>query len=532
MRSRRFAGTTRCGAGGRGNASSSSPLSKLKPKASKARREKRDLRAKDDSKRMAQISRAALKVIAGFLFSRRIRGARVLKRELTSLGPTFVKLGQAIATRPDVFGDVVTTELATLHDQCTTFSSEEAYEVLRDELGDEKLCLFRGATGQKGSKFWEEEPIAAASLGQVYKARLKIENSKDDVVDVAVKVQRPGARGQILLDVKTLKRTIGQSSYFEEIVNLVGDTLLEEVDYLKEASNAKEFATIQRDCKFVVVPRVYDSVTTSRVLVLEWIEGQSPKEIANDKEKLLDLTNRAIQCTIAQLLCSNVLHGDPHGGNLLYTADRKLAYLDFGVLCRVKPEQAQALLNSSVHIVNKQYRDFVYDLVDMEVLDDQKVSVEEVVEAFDKEYSQNANLSDQMRLNNTMMKLGYVYKFNAPPYYTTLIRALAPLEGYGLSADPKFNILSACYPLIIKKMLNPQPTSDTRGPVRTFLSLVRNAIFLLSTVIRGILWGAIVELVRAAKKLMGMGPIGKVDADEKGCCEDEDGDGDGQEAPA
>ena len=200
------------------------------------------------------------------------------------------------------------------------------------------------------------------------------------------------------------------------------------------------------------VPKPLLSLTTRKVLVLEWVEGESLKEIGDEKEKLLKLTKMAVQCTIAQLLLSNVLHGDPHPGNLLYTGDGRLAYLDFGVLCRVKRKQAQALLSASVHIMNKQYKEFITDLAALEVLDDQKVSIPKVVDAFDREFSQNQHLTDQVKLNKAMTKLGYVYKFNVPPWYTTLVRALAPLEGYGLRADPKFNILDVCYPLIMKQI--------------------------------------------------------------------------------
>ena len=200
------------------------------------------------------------------------------------------------------------------------------------------------------------------------------------------------------------------------------------------------------------VPKPIRSLTTRKVLVLEWVEGQSLKEIGDEKEKLLRLTKMAVQCTITQLLLSNVLHGDPHPGNVLYTGEGKLAYLDFGVLCRVKPRQAQALLSASVHIINKQYREFITDLVALEVLNDEKVSMAEVVEAFDREFNSNEQLTDQMRLNKAMTKLGYRYKFNVPPWYTTLIRALAPLEGYGLRANPNFNIFDECYPLIMKQI--------------------------------------------------------------------------------
>ena len=400
-------------------------------------------------RRLGELSRVALRVLPALRRSRqaedRRRFAKLLKSELAGLGPTFVKLGQAISVRPDIFGEDFTTELATLQDRCDVFSAEEALSVLEEELGVEVLH------SSFSSKFWEQPPVASASLGQVYKAKAFLNG---DALDVAVKVQRPQAKEQIELDVSVLEKTIGSLKYFKDIVALVGRTLIDEVDYLKEASNAEEFALIQKEVPNVLVPRPIRSLSTKKVLVLEWIEGQTVKEISKEKDKLLALTSISIECTITQLLLSNVLHGDPHGGNLLYTVDGKLAYLDFGVLCRVKPEHARALLLASVHIIKKQYKDFIVDLAAMDVLDRHKVAVGDVVASFEKEFAQQRgkDVSDQMKLNNVMVKLGYKYKFNTPSWYTTLIRALAPLEGYGLSADPTFNILDACYPLIMKQI--------------------------------------------------------------------------------
>ena len=237
------------------------------------------------------------------------RRAAELRTTLTRLGPSFIKAGQLLANRPDFLRAEYAEELGKLQDDCERFSASESHAVLLEELGPERLSHFE-------DRFWEREPIAAASLGQVYKAKLKAAAGGHCV---AVKVQRPMAREQIQLDVRVLRETIGRVPYFAEIVNLIGTTLLEEVDYLKEAANCKEFASIQRSTAFVVVPRVFDDFTTRRVLVLEFINGQSPKALARDKKKLLHLTRMAVQCTIGQLLFSNILHGDPHAGESTIT---------------------------------------------------------------------------------------------------------------------------------------------------------------------------------------------------------------------
>ena len=259
---------------------------------------------------LSQAARLSLAELAGSDDEAAVRRrAAELRTTLTRLGPSFIKAGQLLANRPDFLRAEYAEELGKLQDDCERFSASESHAVLLEELGPERLSHFE-------DRFWEREPIAAASLGQVYKAKLKAAAGGHCV---AVKVQRPMAREQIQLDVRVLRETIGRVPYFAEIVNLIGTTLLEEVDYLKEAANCKEFASIQRSTAFVVVPRVFDDFTTRRVLVLEFINGQSPKALARDKKKLLHLTRMAVQCTIGQLLFSNILHGDPHAGESTIT---------------------------------------------------------------------------------------------------------------------------------------------------------------------------------------------------------------------
>ena len=200
------------------------------------------------------LSKGAQKIL------RQQHGSKVLREELIELGPAFIKLGQAIAARPDVFGEVITSELEVLHDACEPFSSGEAFQVLREELGDD---LLSSAFIHKGSPFWETKPVAAASLGQVYKAEVQVDGTDrkgkktKHILPVAVKVQRPLAREQIELDVAVLRFTAGQVPFLEPIVALVGDTLIQELDYVKEAHNTEEFAQIQKEVPNVIVSVQY-----------------------------------------------------------------------------------------------------------------------------------------------------------------------------------------------------------------------------------------------------------------------------------
>ena len=184
------------------------------------------------------------------------------------------------------------SELETLQDQCEPFGPAEAKQVLMQDLGEEALeanfarhVVDAGDGSNTMVPFWECAPVASASLGQVYRAAMFVAGDNGSsgkqrkTMEVAVKVQRPDAREQLELDVKVLQATLGSIPLFRPVVKLVGQTLLEELDYEKEATNAEEFARVQNDLPFVIVPKPIRSVCTGRVLVLEWVQGVPPAQL-------------------------------------------------------------------------------------------------------------------------------------------------------------------------------------------------------------------------------------------------------------
>ncbi|MFN3360315.1 MAG: ABC1 kinase family protein, partial [Pseudanabaenaceae cyanobacterium] len=236
-----------------------------------------------------------------------------LRELLTRLGPAFIKIGQALSTRPDIVPPVYLEELAQLQDRLPSFPNEIAFQFIREELGADPHTIY----GEISS-----EPIAAASLGQVYRGRLQTGEL------VAIKVQRPGIVEQIALDVFILRGLAGWMmrtfwfirSDLRAILDEFASRIFEEMDYTCEAANAEKFAAYYGSLPGIYVPKIYWQYTAKRVLTMEWIEGTKLTEIQRLQEQGFDgrkIIEVGVQCSLRQLLDQGFFHADPHPGNLL-----------------------------------------------------------------------------------------------------------------------------------------------------------------------------------------------------------------------
>ena len=228
-----------------------------------------------------------------------------------------MKAGQALSTRPDIIPVVLLEELSQLQDQLPGFNGDKAMELIEEDLNKNIKEIFLEI---------DKEPISAASLGQVHKAILK----DGDVV--AVKVQRPGLREQITLDLyivrniaNWLKNNIGLiRSDLVALIDELGKRVFEEMDYINEAENAEKFRDMHKTNDKIAVPKIYNDLTSRRVLTMEWIEGtkltnlDDVKKLGIDPDEMIEI---GVQCSLEQLLEHGFFHADPHPGNLLALND-------------------------------------------------------------------------------------------------------------------------------------------------------------------------------------------------------------------
>ncbi|KAK6145041.1 hypothetical protein DH2020_021861 [Rehmannia glutinosa] len=381
-----------------------------------------------------------------------------LRKTFTRLGPTFVKIGQGLSTRPDLCPPQYLEELAQLQDALPTFPDAEAFSCMERELGRPLDSIFSSISSS---------PIAAASLGQVYKAQLK---SSGQVV--AVKVQRPGIEEAIGLDfylIRGLGFLINKYVDFvsSDVVALIDEfarRVYQELNYVQEGQNARRFKKLYADKEDVLVPDIFWDFTSGKVLTMEWVEGVKLNEqdaVERQGLNVLDLVNTGIQCSLRQLLEYGYFHADPHPGNLLATPDGKLAFLDFGMMSET-PEQARsAIIGHVVHMVNRDYEAMARDYYALDFLSPD-VDVTPIVPAL-RDFFDDALNSTVSELNFKTIVDGlgavlYQYPFNVPAYYALILRSLTVLEGLALYADPNFKVLAASYPYFAKRLLtDPNP---------------------------------------------------------------------------
>ncbi len=395
------------------------------------------------------------------------RRATQLRVLLTKLGPAYIKIGQALSTRPDLVPPVYLEELTKLQDQLPPFPNELAYQFIREELGAPPEEVYAELSAH---------PIAAASLGQVYKGKLKTGE------EVAVKVQRPDLREGITIDLYILrnlaswvqKKVKRVRSDLVGILDELGDRIFEEMDYIHEGENAERFFQLYGHIKDVYVPKIYWEYTNRRVLTMEWINGTKLTQTEEISAQGIDaryLIEVGVQCSLRQLLEHGFFHADPHPGNLLATTDGKLAYLDFGMMSEIKPLQRYGLIEAIVHVVNRDFEGLAKDYVNLDFLSPE-TDLTPIIPAFARVFAdaQGASVAELniKSITDELSALMYEYPFRVPPYYALIIRSLVTLEGIAIYIDPNFKVLSEAYPYVSKRLLT-DPAPQLRASLQDLL---------------------------------------------------------------
>ena len=310
----------------------------------------------------------------------------------------------------------------------------------------------------------EPEPVAAASIGQVYKARLV---SNGDCV--AIKIQRPRVEPTIGLDVFILRfwaklgtgvlASLGRTVDLTSVIDDFGELIYREIDYRAEAANAQRFGELYASIPDVYVPKVYGDLTTSSVLTMEWVDGCRLVDGARLRAMGLDssrLVDTLVQCSLRQMLEAGFFHADPHAGNLLATPDGKLAFLDFGMMSYVEPYQRYAIIEAVVHLVNRDFSALaqLYKRIGfIPESEDVAPIVRALEEALPDVLDASVGELNIKRVINSLGAVFYEYPFSLPPFYISLIRCLGVLEGLAIQVEPDFRIISKAYPYISSRLL-------------------------------------------------------------------------------
>jgi len=379
--------------------------------------------------------------------------ATQLRTLLTNLGPTFIKVGQALSTRPDLIRKDFLAELVKLQDQLPAFDSDLAYQIIETDLQRPISKIFRELSPQ---------PVAAASLGQVYKGRLLTGE------EVAVKVQRPNLRPLLTKDLYLMRWVaswlapwlpLNLGHDLTLIVDEFGTKLFEEIDYINEGRNAEKFAHNFRNDPQVKVPSIYWNYTSNHVLTLEWINGFKLTDTHNIQSVGLDpeaIIQVGVTTGLQQLLEHGFFHADPHPGNLFAMSDGRMAYIDFGMMDQLEETTKESLVDALVHLVNKDYADLAVDFVNLGFLT-ANTNIAPIVPALEavlgNAIGKNVQDFNFKTITDEFSELMYEYPFRVPAKFALIIRSLVTQEGIALSLNPKFKIVEVGYPYIARRLL-------------------------------------------------------------------------------
>jgi ubiquinone biosynthesis protein len=381
---------------------------------------------------------------------------RRLRLALEECGGMFVKLGQVLSTRTDLISPQAAAELGLLQDHVRPAPRDAIAEMLEEELDTPVPEVFPG---------FDWHPLAAASIGQVYRAQLP------DGSPVVVKVQRPGIDESVRVDLSVLEElghvvesrtTWGREYRVDELVDEFSARLREELDYRIEARNAYAIASTMPADARIRVPYVYDELSTSRVLVMEWLDGTSVREVDWGAARIADrvkLADSLLQTFLEQMLQEGVFHADPHPGNVMLLADGRLALIDFGAAGRLDPVQ-QAALRDLMAGVSRRDADAVVQAVLQVASLRRGVDVNDFERALARFMAQHLAPGTQpdAAMFNAMLRLMFDYGITMPAEWSTFFRALIVLEGTLTTIAPGYSVIDAAESIAakwVRSLINP-----------------------------------------------------------------------------
>jgi ubiquinone biosynthesis protein len=376
-----------------------------------------------------------------------------LRLVFEELGPTFIKLGQMMSTRPDLVGQQMSDEFTKLQDNTIPIKFETIKSIVEHELGQPLKEAF---------KTFEKEQLATASIGQVHRAVLP------DDTKVAVKIQKPGIQETVKKDVTIMHhladmidRRISSLKYLNipGIVDEFEKSIYKEMDYQLEASNTQNFQNNFQDDNGIHVPQIYPDYSTSLILTMEYIQGVKMSEVMESPGEFDTklLAERVAKSYFQQIFMDGFFHADPHPGNLYVLPDNVVCYIDFGMMGHIDQEFMQDIGELSIQVIEYKVNAIINQLIYMGILDESVdvYSLKRVImDILDRYYGatlQNIHLGYIM--SELLIPLIVQYQARIPPEFTLITRGVTLIEEVAYSLDPEFDATTIFQPMVKKLLL-------------------------------------------------------------------------------
>ena len=411
-----------------------------------------------------------------------------LRLVFEELGPTFIKLGQLLSTRPDLIPAEYLDELARLQDEVPPFSLAEVHAIFREELGRSPDEVFH---------YFDAEPLAAASIGQVHRARL------DSGAEVVVKVQRPDIENVIAVDLEILAHLAGlMEQYLEEvqghrptaIVQEFARSLSREIDFAVELANVQRFARQFKNNTAIHVPLVYPELSTQRVLVMEYVLGIKASMAGQLREQGYDLpliAERGATLVMEQIFVHGFFHADPHPGNLFILPDNVVCFIDFGQMGRLSRKDREDFTDLVLDLVAGDERTVVEGVLKVTVQlgeVDRESLARDLGGLVDLYLYRPLGELEAGRILQDLLDLVTRHKLTFKPAFYQMMKALSTVEGVGLMLDPKLELIRLARPFMRRiRLERMRPARLAEEIARTgsgYLQLLRELPEELRTILR------------------------------------------------
>lgn len=384
---------------------------------------------------------------------RRLPRSERIRMMVEELGPTFIKLAQILSTRPDLIPLELVEELSKLQDHVSPFPFSEVKQILEAEL--------RSSLEERFEEF-NEIPIAAASIGQVHRARLR------GGEEVVVKVQRPGIRKTVEVDLEILFHLAELiERHFEEwgeqrpkrIVEEFSRTLEKELNYGTEASQAERFAAQFRGNPHIFVPRVFREASTGRVLTMQYVDGIKVSEVKALDELGYDrrvIASRGAELMFEQVFRHGFFHADPHPGNIFILPQNVICYIDYGMMgsvIRRSRENFADLFSAYYHRDEVKTAQIVLKIVEWDREPDRRALEKDIFDFLGVHAYRSLGQLRVDALLKELMGLISRHHLRIPPDILLMAKAVAVAEGVGLRLDPDFEMTKKAAPFVLQLKL-------------------------------------------------------------------------------